>query len=126
MTYVTMLCLSTVSTQSHTSLYIVLSLCAIGDILCYLSFISLNFAGLLSRVAGISTQFSMMSCSENESLNAITINKMTRYFGTNTIEHVSEMGLYITLLTLEIFECWNRTVLIRKYQQVKQYQVHGQ
>ncbi len=43
----------------------------------------------------------------------------TGNLGTNTIKHVSEMELYIILSTLEKFECWNRTVLITKYQQVK-------
>ncbi len=39
--------------------------------------------------------------------------------GTNTIEHVSQMELYIILSTLEKFENWNQTVLITKYQRVK-------
>ncbi len=42
----------------------------------------------------------------------------TSNLGPNTIEHVSEMELYIFLSTLEKFECWNRTVLIMKYQWV--------
>ncbi len=93
-----------------------LSLCAI----------SLNLMGLLSIVA-ISTQFSMTSGSENESLNAVTFNMFTGHFvefvqcfcsktdnfkgnlSTRTIEHVSEMQLYNILSTLETFECWNRT-----------------
>ncbi len=40
--------------------YLVLSLCAIGDLCCH-SFISLNFLGLLSIEARISTQLLMMS-----------------------------------------------------------------
>ncbi len=44
----------------------------------------------------------------------------TGNLGTNMIEHVSEMELYIILSTLERFEHWNRTVLIIKYQWGKQ------
>ncbi len=78
----------------------------------------------------------MMSCSENEALNAVTFNMFTRYFvefvqcfcsktdhftsnlDTNTIEHVSEMELYNILSTLEKLKRWNRTVLIMKYQRM--------
>ncbi len=56
-----------------------LLLCAIGD-MCRLRFISLNFADLLSLVAVISTQFSMMSPGENEVLYAITFNMMIGHF----------------------------------------------
>ncbi len=54
-------------------------LCAIGNI-CRHSYISLNFAGLLSTVARISSQFSMTSHSEKVALNAITFNMMTGHF----------------------------------------------
>ncbi len=37
----------------------------------------------------------------------------------NMIEHVSEMELYVILSTLEKFESENRTVLTKKYQQMK-------
>ncbi len=47
--------------------YLVLSLCAIGDIYRH-SFISLNFMVLLSIEATLSTQFSMMSHGENEAI----------------------------------------------------------
>ncbi len=47
--------------------------CAIS--VCRQSFISLNFAGLLSIVALISTQFSMMSHSENEAVNAASVHQ---------------------------------------------------
>ncbi len=78
----------------------------------------------------------MMSHGENEAMNAAAFNLFTVHFvkfcsttdhfmgnlGTNTIEHVSEMELYnIILSTLEKFECFNRTVLIMKYQCVKWY-----
>ncbi len=56
-----------------------LSPCAISDICCH-SFISLNFTGLFSTAAMISTQLSVMSCGENEALNATTFNIFTRYF----------------------------------------------
>ncbi len=45
--------------------------------------------------------------------------QFTGNMSTNTIEHVSEMELYIILSTLEKFENWNQTVLITKYQRVK-------
>ncbi len=100
--------------------YLVLSLCAMGNI-CRHSIISFNFGDLLSIEARISTQFLMMSHSENEAVNAATINMFTRHFvefercfcsktehfmgnfATNIIEHVSEMELYIFLSTLEMF-----------------------
>ncbi len=103
----------------------------------------LNFAGLLSIVVEISTHFSMTSHSKNEDVNAATFNMMTGYFvefeqsfysksdhfivnlSTNTIEHVSEMGLYIILSTLDKFERWNQTLLIMKYQWAKWCHVHG-
>ncbi len=138
-TFVTMSRLSTACYRDM-SLYCMLSLCAIGNISCH-SFIILNFAGLLSIVVGISTQLSMMSRNENEAFNAITFNMITEHFvefiqcfcsktghfmanlGANMVKHVSEIGLYIILSTLERFEHWNRTVLIKKYQRVKQCQV---
>ncbi len=49
----------------------------------------------------------------------------TGNLGANMIEHISEMELYIILLTLEKFECRNLTYLITKYQWVKQCQVHS-
>ncbi len=82
----------------------------------------------------------MMSHSDNEALNAVTFNILTGHFvefvrcycsktdhfrgtfGANMIERVSKMELYIILST---FECWNRTVLITKYQQLKQCQMHS-
>ncbi len=60
--------------------YLVLSLCVIGNI-CRCSFINWNFAGLLSIVAVISTQFSMMLRSDNEAVNAATFNMFTGHFG---------------------------------------------
>ncbi len=36
------------------------------------------------------------------------------------LEHVSAMELYIILSNLDMFERWNQTVLITKYQQMKQ------
>ncbi len=62
-TYVTT-CPIPVCYRRHMSPYLVLSLCAISNICCH-SFISLNFAGLFSIDAMISTQLSMMSCVEN-------------------------------------------------------------
>ncbi len=118
--------------------YLVLSVCAIGDIYHH-SFISLNFADLFSIETRISTHFSMTSHGENEALNAVTFHLFTGHFvefeqcfcsktdyftgnlGANTIKHVSEMELYIILSTLDKFECWNRTVLITKYQWVKRW-----
>ncbi len=44
--------------------------------------------------------------------------------GANMIEHVSEMEMY-NISTLEKFENWNQTVLFTKYQQVKQFEMHG-
>ncbi len=35
------------------------------------------------------------------------------------VEHITKMELYIILSTLEMFEQWNQTVLITKYQRVK-------
>ncbi len=110
--------LSTVFNGLHMSPYLVLSLCDIVDICCH-RFINWNLAGLLSIVAEISTQFSMMSCSENEAVNAPPFNMMnghfvefvqsicsktdhfTAYLGTNMIEHVCKVGLYIILSTLD-------------------------
>ncbi len=115
------------------SIYLVLSLCAIGD----RSFISLNIVCLLSIASRISTQLSMTSSSDNEALNAATFNIFTRHFvefercfcsktdhftgnlGANMIKHVSQMELYNILSTLEKFEHWNETVLITKYQWMK-------
>ncbi len=66
-------------------------------------------------------------------MNAAAFNMFTRHFvefercfcsnidhfkgnlDENTIEHVSEMELYIILSILEKFERWNRTVLITKF-----------
>ncbi len=53
--------------------------CAIGD-LWSRSFISLNFAGLFSIEARISTHLLMMSHGENEAVNAATFNMFTGYF----------------------------------------------
>ncbi len=143
-TYVTMLCLSTACYQWHISLCLVLFPCVICDIhVCCRSFISLNFADLQSIIAGISTEFSMMSHSENEAVNATKFNMFTGHFvsfewwfcsktdhctgnlGVNMIKHLSEMELYNILLTLEKFECWNWTVLIMKFQPMKWCQLHG-
>ncbi len=33
---------------------------------------------------------------------------------TNMTKHTSEAELYVTLATLENFECWNQTLLIKK------------
>ncbi len=105
----------------------------ISDICCS-SFISLNFAGLFSIAARISTQLSMTSHGENEALNVATFNMFighfvefercfffffklticTSNFGANRIKHVSEMELYTILSTLDKFECWNLTGLITK------------
>ncbi len=79
----------------------------------------MNVASLLSLAAVISTQFSMMSCSENEAVNVwslydVFVKKNWPFYGQ--FGHKSEMDLYNILSTLEKFECWNRTVLIRKYQ----------
>ncbi len=91
----------------------------------------------------MSTQLSMMSRSENEALNTTTLNMFTGTFVefewcfcsktdhftgilcASAIVHVSEMELYNILSTLEKFYCWNRTVLIIKYQRMKRFQVHG-
>ncbi len=59
--------------------YLMLSLCAIGDICC-LSFIGLNFAGLFRIEARISTQLCMTSRGENEAVNAIAFNLFIRQF----------------------------------------------
>ncbi len=76
----------------------------------------------------------MTSHSKNEAMNAITFNMMTEHFvefvqsfakktanlATNTIEHVSEMELYIILSTLEklkIKMC--ESALITNYQWMK-------
>ncbi len=50
----------------------------------------------------------------------LTNDHFTDNLGANTIGHISEMELYIILSTLQMFECWNWTVLIMKYQRVKQ------
>ncbi len=52
--------------------YLVVSLCAV--------FISLKIAGLLRLEARISTQLSMMSCDENEAMNAETFNLFAGHF----------------------------------------------
>ncbi len=101
-------------------IYFVLCPCAIGDI-CHRCFISLNFAGLLSILVIISTQFTMTLHSENDSLNAVTFNMFNGYFlefvqcfcsktyhftgnwGASTIEHVCEVELYNILSTLDKF-----------------------
>ncbi len=61
----------------------------------------------------------MVSPDENRALYDVTFNMMTGHLvefiqkfctanlGANTIEHVSEMELYIILSTLEKFELWN-------------------
>ncbi len=49
--------------------------CAIGH-----SFNSLNFSGLLSIEARISTPLSMMSRGENEAVNAAVFNMFTGHF----------------------------------------------
>ncbi len=64
-TYVTLPCAISVCYRRRMSPYLVLSLCAIGNICCW-CFSSLNFVGLQSIVAIISTQFAMTSSSENK------------------------------------------------------------
>ncbi len=72
----------------------------------------------------------MESPGKNELCKHATLKTMTRYFvkfeqcicpksnhfkdnlDTNTIDHISELELYIILSTLEKFKSWNWTVLI--------------
>ncbi len=54
--------------RQHVLPCLVISPSAISDI-CHCSFVSLNFAGLLSIETRISTQLSMTSRSENEAVN---------------------------------------------------------
>ncbi len=123
--YVATSCVSTVCYGRHMSPYRVLSLCATGDICCR-SYISLNFAGLLSIVVRISRPLSKTSRNENdEAFNTATFNMFTEHsveferrfcsktdhfmgnLGANTIEHVSEMELYNILSTFEKSKRWN-------------------
>ncbi len=75
-TYIAIPCAISVCYWQHISPYLVLSLCAMGDI-CRHSFISLNFAGLLSTTTRISTQLLMTSCGKKDGVNIAAFNLFT-------------------------------------------------